>query len=92
MLLNAYVPAPSAVYTRQCHARLPLESTIGALQQHRPNGGTPCPTFTLQPGSETNLRAHETVLDLVCRHLVEKKKLKPRIVTMTRAHKWVLGT
>ena len=26
------------------------------------------------PVSYTHLRAHETVLDLVCRHLLEKKK------------------
>eukprot|EP00657_Telonema_sp_P-1_P012430 TRINITY_DN89_c0_g1_i1.p1 TRINITY_DN89_c0_g1~~TRINITY_DN89_c0_g1_i1.p1 ORF type:complete len:102 (+),score=66.98 TRINITY_DN89_c0_g1_i1:89-394(+) len=31
---------------------------------------------TLQPVSYTHLRAHETVLDLVCRLLLEKKKKK----------------
>ena len=31
----------------------------------------------LRPVSYTHLRAHETVLDLVCRLLLEKKKLKP---------------
>ena len=30
----------------------------------------------LEPVSYTHLRAHETVLDLVCRLLLEKKKLK----------------
>ena len=31
---------------------------------------------TYQPVSYTHLRAHETVLDLVCRLLLEKKKTK----------------
>ena len=31
---------------------------------------------TLAPVSYTHLRAHETVLDLVCRLLLEKKKIK----------------
>ena len=37
----------------------------------------------LDPGSVsyTHLRAHETVLDLVCRLLLEKKKNKNRLVT-----------
>ena len=30
-----------------------------------------------EPVSYTHLRAHETVLDLVCRLLLEKKKMKP---------------
>ena len=30
--------------------------------------------LSLTPVSYTHLRAHETVLDLVCRHLLEKKK------------------
>ena len=30
-----------------------------------------------EPVSYTHLRAHETVLDLVCRLLLEKKKYKP---------------
>ena len=33
----------------------------------------------LQPVSYTHLRAHETVLDLVCRLLLEKKKQPPKI-------------
>ena len=32
--------------------------------------------FTIIPVSYTHLRAHETVLDLVCRLLLEKKKHK----------------
>ena len=33
------------------------------------------PEFILAPVSYTHLRAHETVLDLVCRLLLEKKKI-----------------
>ena len=36
-----------------------------------------CGAGTLLPVSYTHLRAHETVLDLVCRLLLEKKKKKP---------------
>ena len=32
-------------------------------------------TMSLGPVSYTHLRAHETVLDLVCRLLLEKKKI-----------------
>ena len=35
-------------------------------------------TTTLAPVSYTHLRAHETVLDLVCRLLLEKKKAKKK--------------
>ena len=34
-------------------------------------------TTMCEPVSYTHLRAHETVLDLVCRLLLEKKKNKP---------------
>ena len=37
-------------------------------------GGAPEARYTLAPVSYTHLRAHETVLDLVCRLLLEKKK------------------
>ena len=39
--------------------------------------------MSLDPVSYTHLRAHETVLDLVCRLLLEKKKQK-EINNMTR--------
>ena len=39
----------------------------------------------LGPVSYTHLRAHETVLDLVCRLLLEKKK-KKKIKTINRTH------
>ena len=35
-----------------------------------------------EPVSYTHLRAHETVLDLVCRLLLEKKKKKYKTCTM----------
>ena len=38
----------------------------------------------LNPVSYTHLRAHETVLDLVCRLLLEKKKNKLIITTPSR--------
>ena len=73
--------AASDVYKRQ----LLGEEAVGAAHAHRP----------LEPGVEdahvlleapradavsyTHLRAHETVLDLVCRLLLEKKK-KPDTV------------
>ena len=34
----------------------------------------PCGIASIYPVSYTHLRAHETVLDLVCRLLLEKKK------------------
>ena len=34
----------------------------------------PFHSYTMKPVSYTHLRAHETVLDLVCRLLLEKKK------------------
>ena len=38
----------------------------------------------VQPVSYTHLRAHETVLDLVCRLLLEKKKLHKYSTLLTR--------
>ena len=40
-----------------------------------PAESTTAHTSTTKPVSYTHLRAHETVLDLVCRLLLEKKKL-----------------
>ena len=37
------------------------------------------------PVSYTHLRAHETVLDLVCRLLLEKKKISNKLVLLSRA-------
>ena len=78
--------AASDVYKRQ----------VDMGKHHRPGqrriGGAP-PQFAVdevaetaetQPVSYTHLRAHETVLDLVCRLLLEKKKTKIQN-TLTRS-------
>ena len=39
-------------------------------------------TFGDNPVSYTHLRAHETVLDLVCRLLLEKKKITKHYINM----------
>ena len=41
---------------------------------------TPYFLSTLYPVSYTHLRAHETVLDLVCRLLLEKKKILKALI------------
>ena len=40
--------------------------------------------ITAGPVSYTHLRAHETVLDLVCRLLLEKKKTRPHAKAILR--------
>ena len=39
-----------------------------------------------EPVSYTHLRAHETVLDIVCRLLLEKKKHRLLVTTYTKSH------
>ena len=53
-----------------------LGGTGGDPRDVRHHGGLPNQgrLHDLQPVSYTHLRAHETVLDLVCRLLLEKKK------------------
>ena len=47
-----------------------------------------CRTMISVPVSYTHLRAHETVLDLVCRLLLEKKKTnRSQYYTTTILHK-----
>eukprot|EP00656_Telonema_subtile_P019961 TRINITY_DN21149_c0_g1_i3.p1 TRINITY_DN21149_c0_g1~~TRINITY_DN21149_c0_g1_i3.p1 ORF type:complete len:202 (-),score=59.41 TRINITY_DN21149_c0_g1_i3:28-633(-) len=65
----------------RAHLQGPCVNSYGKfeawLQQHSTaHGGvyTVCPTPTAGAVSYTHLRAHETVLDLVCRLLLEKKK------------------
>ena len=70
--------AASDVYKRQVHAVAEEEAQVGreGVDVHAPA------EVVLHPGSltgtgsvsYTHLRAHETVLDLVCRLLLEKKK------------------
>ena len=42
-----------------------------------------CVVAPIIPVSYTHLRAHETVLDLVCRLLLQKKKLKNQTPTLS---------
>eukprot|EP00656_Telonema_subtile_P014039 TRINITY_DN17144_c0_g1_i1.p1 TRINITY_DN17144_c0_g1~~TRINITY_DN17144_c0_g1_i1.p1 ORF type:complete len:139 (+),score=29.99 TRINITY_DN17144_c0_g1_i1:144-560(+) len=50
-----------------------VNSNIAALMR-RPTAAVVVPSTMPGPVSYTHLRAHETVLDLVCRLLLEKKK------------------
>ena len=67
--------AASDVYKRQGEDDLELQLLPSVHQRHDAVGG---PVNAVQlipsgPVSYTHLRAHETVLDLVCRLLLEKK-------------------
>ena len=67
--------AASDVYKRQvvggaAIARVALELTAALALVERASDGT---ELRVAPVSYTHLRAHETVLDLVCRLLLEKK-------------------
>ena len=68
--------AASDVYKRQGHAREPADRRGAAVG--RPPQWQGLGSRFQGPGSRavsyTHLRAHETVLDLVCRLLLEKKK------------------
>ena len=68
--------AASDVYKRQEQHRAadraqPIVRHLDRLRQHLPR---PVAGLALGAVSYTHLRAHETVLDLVCRLLLEKKK------------------
>ena len=63
---------------RRCPARRRLGETRGAAQVARVGDVREQDAGVLGPVSYTHLRAHETVLDLVCRLLLEKKKEKKR--------------
>ena len=47
--------------------------------------------FPNRPVSYTHLRAHETVLDLVCRLLIEKKKTKKKKKTILQKKKQIIN-
>ena len=67
--------AASDVYKRQ-GPDLPAAERLrraGDGADHRRDGSAPHGLLYLWPVSYTHLRAHETVLDLVCRLLLEKK-------------------
>ena len=51
-----------------------LEAEVGAITGDVPMGATPAQAAGTIPVSYTHLRAHATVLDLVCRLLLEKTK------------------
>ena len=74
------------MYKRQPVSRLGAgasRSTPGRLRKHGPaDRGVRRPVA--RAVSYTHLRAHETVLDLVCRLLLEKKK--PNRTTVTLSH------
>ena len=65
----------------------------GESMFHRATDASKAALVTLaeMPVSYTHLRAHETVLDLVCRLLLEKKKKKDkhadRHIILSRQHK-----
>eukprot|EP00657_Telonema_sp_P-1_P005863 TRINITY_DN23640_c0_g1_i1.p1 TRINITY_DN23640_c0_g1~~TRINITY_DN23640_c0_g1_i1.p1 ORF type:complete len:120 (-),score=38.54 TRINITY_DN23640_c0_g1_i1:10-369(-) len=50
-----------------------------------PRRALPASSNAVNPVSYTHLRAHETVLDLVCRLLLEKKKNKKKNHKLSRA-------
>src|SRR5665811_2094614 len=60
----------------------PIERSLHTKIFHPPRGvaasGFP-PLRKIPPVSYTHLRAHETVLDLVCRLLLEKKKKNKKV-------------
>ena len=58
-----------------------LRSLIPELHALEAFGGAE--GLTIAPVSYTHLRAHETVLDLVCRLLLEKKKQRASITHLT---------
>ena len=68
--------AASDVYKRQVHDRDVRAATHADLRgSDRPVVDRAAPMASAQgPVSYTHLRAHETVLDLVCRLLLEKKQ------------------
>ena len=48
-------------------------------------------TFAVLTVSYTHLRAHETVLDLVCRLLLEKKKTERSISILQAPHRHIIS-
>ena len=68
--------AASDVYKRQIeeHFDRNLELEAGLAEKHREADLETIRTISSMAVSYTHLRAHETVLDLVCRLLLEKKK------------------
>ena len=77
--------AASDVYKRQVLLRVDEDGEVGA-QEHgldRAQVDVGVPARGVHPVSYTHLRAHETVLDLVCRLLLEKKNTSGNITQLT---------
>ena len=70
--------AASDVYKRQARIRRGVDDVAAVVaEEHRRQGlAGIAADVDPDPVSYTHLRAHETVLDLVCRLLLEKKKTK----------------
>ena len=68
--------AASDVYKRQAlvSADVGIETTVEIIERIEARVAKDKFINTSEPVSYTHLRAHETVLDLVCRLLLEKKK------------------
>ena len=60
-----------------------IGSVIGTGEIPKWPTGADCKSAASQPVSYTHLRAHETVLDLVCRLLLEKKKKQKTLLITT---------
>ena len=80
--------AASDVYKRQGDACLDLRVLLDhrTTLEHFGDAQARACILRVQAVSYTHLRAHETVLDLVCRLLLEKTTTKPYIATTTLAY------
>ena len=80
--------AASDVYKRQGYVRQKAHPPYE--KRHNPENPVWVPAHdrihTHRPVSYTHLRAHETVLDLVCRLLLEKKKSKQQTIAYKKLH------
>ena len=76
MVLSVVVSAELAASSSRVQARASM----------RVNGAWARKGDTISPVSYTHLRAHETVLDLVCRLLLEKKNKKKARKRMHQEH------
>ena len=77
--------AASDVYKRQGYAAGGGYAGTGAqaVPRRQAHAGCVVPAIRHRPVSYTHLRAHETVLDLVCRLLLEKKKHHDPTISLT---------
>ena len=77
---NTWMPYHAVIPQEEDHVRAieRLFAAYGMPAEGKPAAVAETKTITeaLDPVSYTHLRAHETVLDLVCRLLLEKKKIR----------------